>query len=63
MKFDYLWIKVRFALSSLVALWGFYLLFTKGATSGGDRLLIIASIGYLVGIVQFYLLTRKNRAQ
>lgn len=51
MKLNYLlWFKVKIALGTLVALWGFILLFTEGPSSGGQRLLIIAGLSYLFSI-------------
>jgi hypothetical protein len=40
-----LWTPIRYAACVIVALWGFYLIFTEGIDFGGRILLLIAAIG------------------
>lgn len=57
MKPNYmLWFKIRMALSTLVAIWGFVEIFRNESVYGGRNLLIIAGLSYLFNIA--YLLFR-----
>lgn len=55
------WFKIRVIVTSMVAFWGFYLIFKEGFNSGGKTLLIIALISYIVGIIQLGYTNQKNK--
>lgn len=52
-----LWFKIRMALSTLVAIWGFAEIFRYGSIYDGRKLFIIAGLSYLFNIG--YLLFRR----
>jgi hypothetical protein len=45
-----LWFKIRMALSTLVAIWGFAEIFRHESVYDGRKLLIIAGLSYLFNI-------------
>ena len=57
------WIVLRIILTSIVAFWGFFMIFKDGINSGGKILLIIAMISYAVSVLQLYLHTRMKKSK
>ena len=55
------WFNVRVIATSLVAFWGFYLIFKEGINSGGKTLLIIALISFVVGFIQLLINNQINK--
>ena len=56
MKLNYvLWFKIRMAIGTLVAIWGFVETFRQNSPYDGRRLLIIAGLSYVFSIAYFLL--------
>ena len=53
------WLILRYICASLIALWGFILIFKNGINSGGRILLIMALIG-LGTTILFELISKKR---
>ncbi len=55
------WMLVRYIFCTIVAVWGFILIFQNGINSGGKILLLISGIGAVSTFVFDYLNARKLR--
>jgi hypothetical protein len=55
------WFNFRIVLSSIVAMWGFYLIFKYGINSGGKSLLLIAAVAIAFSYLQLYFKIKSQK--
>jgi hypothetical protein len=55
------WLILRYILCSLIALWGFILIFKNGMNSGGKILLVIAFVGLIVTLCFDFINNKREK--